>query len=86
MDWNSFRREDGTIDLYMAFRHHYSDDTRSNEEDNLLFSFFRSIEDMQRINSRQVAAITLKMASMALTDFRLRMRIDNGPTTEGRLG
>jgi hypothetical protein len=82
MDWDKFRRDDGSIDLYAAWNARFgSKSPFDSEELIILKNSFAEIEDMQKIISRQAAAIAIVQieSSMATAQsFMAIMRILKG--------
>lgn len=64
MQWDEFRRVDGTIDLKAAFDDFYMINEVSKQLDSTRrqYSYLERVENLQRINSRQAAAIIIAMA------------------------
>lgn len=58
MDWEEFRRRDGSINLYAAWLHGHN----GHEPDEQVEELFTRIEGLRRINSRQLAAVLLVVA------------------------
>ena len=63
MQWDEFRRVDGTIDLKEAFNDFYMLNEASKQLDSTRrqYSYLERVENLQRINSRQAAAIIIAM-------------------------
>ncbi len=69
--WDKYRREDNTIDLYQAWLGEHADlEPFNSREIRFLKGHAFYVEEMQRINSRQVAALYLATTTQVL----LRMR------------
>ena len=68
MNWENFRREDGSIDLLKAWRS--LDIQLEQDEINNVIGFLEGVEAGQPIVSRQAAAIALESANFfAYMDF-----------------
>jgi hypothetical protein len=62
MDWNKYRREDGTINLVEAFEDKHCGEMLFNAYS--AENFLISIENYQKIKSRQIAALALAQADI----------------------
>jgi hypothetical protein len=58
LDWDSYRRADGIIDLFKVYENQDKVNLRRHEDARRHFTF---IESMQPIRSRQVAAAVVSM-------------------------
>jgi len=56
INWNKYRRPDGSIDLLHVWRNHVGGTSADNE---LAQTYFEFIESLQPINSRQAAAVAI---------------------------
>ncbi len=73
IDWDEYRREDSTIDLKKAFSKHHHQGTMTMREWSIVVDYFRGIEQLQLINSRQAAAIVLVNARNLILHDRGRL-------------
>lgn len=73
IDWSEFRREDCTIDLKKAFGALHTQGTMTMHEWSLVVHYFRGIERIQLINSRQAAAMCIMNAQNLVLRHRNRL-------------
>lgn len=73
IDWEPYRRDDQTIDLKKAFGEHHHQGTMKIAEWGLVVNYFRSVEQLQPINSRQAAAILIVNARNLVLSSRNRL-------------
>ena len=73
IDWDEFRRDDKTIDLKELFGATHLQGTLSMKQWGIVVGYFREIELVHRIKSRQAAAI-------AIAHARHLVRIDKEQT------
>ncbi len=73
IDWDEFRRNDGTIDLKKAFGAHHHQGTMTMMEWMIVVQYFRGIENLQPINSRQLAAACIVNARNLVLHNRGRL-------------
>ena len=73
IDWDEYRREDSTIDLKKAFGANHQQGTMTMAEWAQVVHYFRGIERLQLINSRQAAALALTNASNLILHHRGRL-------------
>lgn len=61
MNWEDYRREDGSIDLKEAFNYYYNITESSKKLDSIRrrYDYLEKIENLKSIKSRQVAATIL---------------------------
>ena len=64
-EWDQFRRSDDTIDLFEVWGHKVESDATS-EEIVFVSQYFRAQDKLQRINSRQAAAVAICAVEMAI--------------------
>ena len=62
MNWDKYRREDGSIDLIAAYEDRPNAQTYNAIVSNRAHSYLSSVEYLQRIQSRQAAAQALVTA------------------------
>jgi len=65
MDWNKYRREDGTINLVEAWEDKHCGEILYNAL--RIEKFLISVENYQKIKSRQIAALALAQADFILS-------------------
>lgn len=70
IDWEQYRREDRTIDLKKAFGENHMQGDLTMAEWSYIVQYFRGIEILQRINSRQAAAVAIANARIYLQQYR----------------
>lgn len=73
IDWDEYRRDDNTIDLKKAFSAHHHQGTMRMHEWGLIAQYFRGIEQLQLINSRQAAAMCIVNARNLVLHHRNRL-------------
>ena len=73
IDWEPYRRGDGSIDLRKAFSETQTQGDLTEHEWVMLTQYFRIIERRKVIKSRQVAAAALANAEMLIIQFRGRL-------------
>lgn len=75
IDWDEFRRGDdhGTIDLKRAFGALHNQGTMTIHEWGVVVHYFRRIERLQPINSKQVAAVIITDAQNLVLHHRGRL-------------
>ena len=78
VDWEKYRKQDGSIDLYKVWEQNSINEGDAKIE-KFAHLYFRLIELHQPIVSRQAAAVALTTAH-ALVEIILKMHADN-PTT-----
>ena len=65
--WDQYRRNDGTIDLYECFQAQYPHETyTSHNGQQFARLYFDNIQSLQRINSRQAAAVAITTCAMLI--------------------
>ncbi len=73
IDWNEYRRLDNTIDLKKAFGEHHHQGIMNMIEWAIVAAYFKSIEQLQLINSRQAAAMIIVNARNLVLHHRGRL-------------
>lgn len=59
IDFDRYRRSDGTLKLYDMFRENPPNEGLSQHQMEMAKTIFKAMEGIKRINSRQVAAVAL---------------------------